>query len=197
MKRYSINVITLLVLFSCTNNNNQNPLAPDKNKKVEDSFFPVTSFIKGQIYTLDSLPVTPLQLTTSLGKTDSAWLPKSELKQLLLPFLNPQINETNQKEYFKETKFNDQTLNAITFTYDLIHSIPDSIPLRHWDVYIEPETGKVIKVYLVKILKEGKQNYTQQLTWQTDKMAKITTLLNKPDGSKELIKEVVCIWDFN
>ena len=197
MKRSSIIGITIVVLFSCTNNNNPINPAPDKNKKLTDSFFPVTSFIKGQIYTLDSFPVTPLQLTTSKGKTDSTWLSKSELKLLLLPFLTPLINETNQIGYFKETRFNDQTLNTITFTYDPIISIPDSITLRHWDVYIEPETGKVLKIYLVKSLKEGNQNITQQLTWQTDKLVKITTISNKPDGSMELLKEVVCIWGFN
>ncbi len=196
MKTFCTIAITILVLHSCTNNNKQTSPPDDINEKKTDSFFPVTSFIKGQIITLDSLPVTPLQITTIKEKTDSAWIPIAALKPLFLPFLTPEINETKFTKYFKETKFNDQTLNAITFTYDPINAIPDSLTLRHWDVYVDPETGNVIKVYIVKEIKENNQIFTQQLTWQTDKLAKISTILNKPDGNMELLKEVVFIWAF-
>ncbi|MEP7142098.1 MAG: hypothetical protein ABI707_04465 [Ferruginibacter sp.] len=194
--KYCVFAITILVLYGCANNNKQPASAGGINEKKIDSFFPVTSFIRGQIIILDSLPVTPLQLTTIKEKTDSVWVPKKELKPLLLPFLTPLINETNFTKYFKETKFNDQTINAITFTYDPINIIPDSITLRHWDIYVDPETGNVVKVYIVKKIKENNQLFTQQLTWQTGKQAKISTILDQPDGNMELIKEVVYIWSF-
>lgn len=185
------------MLHSCTNNPEQAPAPLEtENKNHIDSFFPVTSFIRGQILTLDSLPVTPLQITTVKQKTDSVWIHKEDLKPLLITFITPVINETNLTKYFKETKFNDQTLNAVTFTYDPISRIPDSITLRHWDVYIDPEKGTVLKVYMVKNIKENNQSFTQQLTWQTNKMAKISTILNKPDGNMELLKEVVFVWNF-
>jgi hypothetical protein len=98
--------------------------------------------------------------------------------------------------FFTETKFKDQTLNAITFTYDPSRIMPDSIPLRHWDVYVNPETGNVEKVYIVKTIKEQGQSFTQQLTWQTNKLVKITTILNTANGDQELLKEVVFIWNF-
>lgn len=198
MKKYCF-LSTIIILFcTCTNNNPQpvTSAVPGTAESKADSFFPVTSFIKGQIITLDSLPVTPLQLTIIKEKTDSVWLPKTKLKPLLTAFLNPEIKETNLVKYFKETKFNDQTLNAITFTYDPINVLPDSISLRHWDIYVNPETGTVVKVYIVKNVKEDGRLLTQQLTWQTNKRAKIATILNKPDGTMELLKEVVFIWDF-
>lgn len=197
MKKYCIITIIIWGLLSCTNNTKQVTVGTEaESKKQIDSFFPVTSFIKGQILILDSLPVTPLQITTVKQKSDSAWIHKEDLKPLLLPFLTPVIGETNFTKYFKETKFNDQTLNAVTFTYDPINIIPDSISLRHWDVYVDPEKGTVVKVYMVKNIKENNQSFTQQLTWQTNKMAKISTILNKPDGNMELLKEVVFTWDF-
>ncbi|MBC7889393.1 MAG: hypothetical protein H7Z13_16060 [Ferruginibacter sp.] len=195
MKKYCITALSIFILQSCSHSNKRT--APPRDTiAATDSFFPVTSFIKGQIITLGSLPVTPLQLTTINEKTDSLWIPKKELMPLLLPFLTPVINETNFTKYFKETKFKDQTINAITFTYDPINIIPDSITLRRWDVYIDPETGNVIKVFIVKNIKEYNQIFTQQLTWKANKLAKITTILNKPGGDSELIKEVVFIWDF-
>ena len=194
MNRYGILAICLLVLNSCTSNSKKTN-TPEENP-VAAAFFPVTSFIKGQIILLDSLPVTPMQITTIKGKSDSIWITKAVLKKLLLPFQTPVIDETSMVNYFTETKFKDQTLNAITFTYDPSQTIPDTISLRHWDVYVNPETGNVEKVYIVKTIKEQGANFTQQLTWQTDKLIKITTILNTADGNQELLKEVVFIWNF-
>ena len=197
MNKYFFIAVSIIVLYSCSGNNTQSNPTSEPSSKKPDSFFPVTSFIRGQIITLDSLPVTPLQITTIKGKTDSAWIQKNELKPLLQTFLNPVITETSLTRHFYETKFNDQTLNAVTFTYDPINKIPDSISLRHWDVYVNPETGKVTKVYMVKETNENNDHITWQLTWQSNKMAKIVTILQKQDGSAELLKEVSLIWDFS
>lgn len=196
MTKYGIVAIVAFIFYSCTGNNKQITSPALLPEKITDSFFPVTSFIKGQMIILDSLPITPLRLTTIKQKTDSAWLPKKDVRVLLAPFLVPEISQTNFTKYFTETKFKDQTLNAITFTYDPKTTVPDSISLRHWDVYIDPEKGEVMKVYIVKKVTENNKVLTQQLTWQTNKLARITTILNKPDGGMELVEEMVLTWDF-
>lgn len=161
-----------------------------------DSFFPVTEFLKGQIVLLDSLQVTPLHTIKVNHKTDSIWLKKGALVPMLADFLSPEINETNLIHYFKEISFEDQTLNAITMTYDPSTAIPDSISLRHWDIYINPETGNILKVYIVKQSRKSDGIITQQLTWKTNKWAMITTLFSKPDDSTEILKEDKFIWNF-
>ncbi len=195
MNKYFLIAFSSVILNSCGAGEQQLPatVAPEKKPSA---FFPVTSFLRGQIFTLDSLPVTPLLTTTIKGKTDSQWLPAARLKPYFAPFLVPVIAETNLKEFFQETRFNDQTLNAITFTYDPATKIPDSISLRHWDVYVDPDRGTITKVYLVKEFEENNQRYTQQLTWQTDQSAKISTILNTPDGKLELIREETITWKF-
>jgi len=146
---------------------------------------------------LDSLPVTPLLLTIIKGKSDSSWLSKQELKSLLSSFLIPVINETNFTKLFTEAKFKDETLHAITFTYDPINILPDTVVLQHWDVYINPETGSVVKIYLVKKVKKDNKVNTTQLTWKTNQLAKITTLISDNAGAIELVKEDIFIWDFS
>ncbi len=197
MKKNCFITVTILIFYSCSNNGKQLTPSRENSSSKTDSFFPVTSYIKGQMIILDSLPITPLQLTIIKGKIDSAWISKDKLSKFYAPFLTPVIDETNLTEYFKESSFSDQTLNAVTFTYDPIAKLPDSISIRHWDVYIHPETGNVIKVYIVKDTKITGQLVTQQLTWQSNKMAKISTILNKPDGSMSLEKEMVLMWDFS
>lgn len=179
--------------------NTQNGDIQQANVKdsTDSKFFPVTSFIKGQFLELDSLPVTILKIVTSGKKTDSSWLKKNEIRPLLQPFVSEEINETNLKTLFKESKFNDQTVEAITFTYDPISALPDSISLRHWVVYIHPEKGTIKNVYMVKQQKKDGKNYTQQLTWQTGKWAKIVEILNKADGSSEVVSDTKLVWNFD
>jgi hypothetical protein len=198
MKKIFFPLLVIVIAAGCNHNNDNKTSAPATpvTETKKDSFFPVTSFIKGQMIVLDSLPITPLHTVTINHTTDSIWLKKGELIPLLADFLSPEIKETNLVNYFKETSFNDQTLNAITFTYDPKTTLPDSISLRHWDIYIDPESGKVLKVYMVKELKEKDGIVTQQLTWKTNKWAMITTLLSKPNGNTEILKENKFIWDF-
>ena len=169
--------------------------APAKDNKV-DSFFPVTSFIKGQLRQIDSLTINPLHTVRINQQTDSFWIKPSALSPLLADFTQPEIKETNLTTLFKGSSFNDQTLNSVTFTYDPISALPNSISLRHWDLYIDPESGKVRKVYLVKQNKKQDGTYIQQLTWKTDQWAMITTLLEKTDGSTSLLKEEKFVWNF-
>lgn len=201
MKKIFFSVIIVIVFNGCTSHNTSTSSAASTDSAAiteikKDSFFPVTSFIKGQMILLDSLPVTPLHIITIDHKTDSIWLKKAQLPTLLADFLSPEIKETNLTNFFNETSFNDQTLNAITMTYSPITVLPDSISLRHWDIYINPETGNITKVYLVKQLKNKDGITTQQLTWTTNKWAMITTLLNKPDDSTKILKEEKIIWNF-
>ncbi|UEG51161.1 hypothetical protein LK994_06695 [Ferruginibacter lapsinanis] len=195
--KLAVAAVILTSLFCCTQKKQTKAFAEqDTQKQKADSFFPVTSFLKGQLTIIDSLPITPLYKITVKEKMDSQWLKKDELRKFLQPFMSSEINETNLTSLFKETKFSDLSINAITFTYDPIAQLPDSVQLHHWDVYVNPETGVVNKIYLVKEFKEGKKNITQQLTWQTGKYAKIVSIETKPDESSEIMKEEEIIWSF-
>ncbi|MEO6228659.1 MAG: hypothetical protein ABJB11_24510 [Ferruginibacter sp.] len=199
MNKYCVVAIVLFLINACNNSNEEttsSPAPPVEIEKKADSFFPVSSFLRGQMFILDSLPITPLHITIIKGKSDSTWVSKANLRPLFQPFLASQIDETNLVKYFKETRFNDRSLNAVTFTYDPIGNLLDTLSLRHWDVYINPEKGNVTKVYIVREFDKDGKKFTVQLTWQTDKQAKISTIQNKPDGTQELLKEDIVTWDF-
>ncbi len=198
MKNLGVIFILSFILLNCninTNTSNQPDLPANAQDTGSDnlSFFPVSSYLKGQLHEIDSLPLTPLYIKTSDAGIDSVWIKHQEIRSILQPFFDNEIKETNLLSYFKETKFKDLSINSITFTYDPIAKIPDSISLRHWDVYINPETGKVTKVYIVRKTKE--KNITQQLTWDSDKWAKIVTVTD--DGHNPKITEEQLTWNFN
>ncbi len=195
-------VITICI-YSCTSKHSgtsndpvvHNP-APVENKT--DTFFPVSAFLKSQLIDLDTLPVTPLYITTVNGRTDSAWVTKLQIKPVLSAFETVNITENNLSPFFKETKFNDQTLHEVTFSYDPKQVLPDSIGIRQWVVYVNPDDGKVDNIYLVKRVRMSNQTYLYQLTWKTNHFAQINTILQDPAGAKDqLIKQEKIIWNFN
>jgi len=186
--------LALLLLNSC--NRPSEKKINDKlhtEDSIHQSFFPVTNYIKGQIKAIIDKGVNPVKYVTINDHTDSSWLKVEELPQAFEDFLHPVIDSANLTSWFKESGFMDQTINAFTFTYEATAPAPDSINLLHWDVYIDPPTGNVRRVYLVK--SEGEGN-SRQMTWQGDKWCKIVDINTKPDGTSVVEKEVKISWDF-
>ena len=186
---------TLFIFLNACNNNSEKKVAQNNTDTVQErlSFFPVTAYIKGQIYEIKQKGLTPKKYTTIKNHTDSVMISLNMLDEMLAAYLQPEIDSVNLIPFFTETKFLDRSIDAFTFTYDPKPGIPDSIPLLHWDVYIEAETGKVKRVYIVKKI-EG--NKTQQLTWQSNQWCKTTTIINNADGTAAVEKEEKISWDY-
>lgn len=178
---------------SCTNSTKtaDDPFVTAKD--TISNFFPVTSYIKGEIYNIKKSGINPMKYVSIKDKTDSAWLKMEELDAEVQEFLTPEIDSTNLISLFSEKSFLDRSINAVTLTYDPINTLPDSMHLRHWDVYINPTTNKIKRVYMVK---EIDKNKTLQLTWVNDQWCKITTIVTDEKGNLKIEKEVKLFWDF-
>lgn len=191
-----IPVTIVLILLQACNHSSENkvaeiPAAPVKKIPEKQSFFPVTEYIRGQMAEIVQRGITPKWYVTINNHTDSSWLRTEMYDKAFNEFLHPEIDSANLITLFAEKQFMDQTVNAFTFTYDPIGELPDSMLLQHWDVYVEPKTGKVRRVYMVK--NNGAK--TIQLTWQGDKWCSIVHIINKPDGSSAVEKEEKIIWE--
>lgn len=200
MKKYFPLFIPVLFLLSCgqqkTTDAAEAGTASDTSSKKENvSFIPVTAILQSQLSALDSIQVTVLQVKTVNKKNDSLWLPAASIKPLLTPFLSPVISEKNMLPFFKESKFDDQSTAAITFTYDPKTALPDSFALRHWDVYFDPEKNAIRRIYLLKNVQENNVPVTQQLTWEMNKWAKIVTIANDKNTTAPVVTETRWVWD--
>ncbi len=192
------NILLLFIatLFILTCKQKKVAVLPQQISQPNNSFFPVTQYILGQLNELDSLPVTPLKITSINGKIDSVWIKREDIRSFAQPFLTPIIDSITCHKYFSEKSFLDQTINAFTFSYDPINKLPDSIELKRWDVYVDPENNKVKRIFIVKQLIDTKISQIIQLTWKSDYYCKITTISEKP-GVQPKIKEEQLIWNFN
>ena len=184
---------TAIILLSACNNSTTQSVSPQTTTEEKPSFFPVTAYIKGQILEMREKGQTPIKYTSINEKTDSVMVKFEELNALCKEFLEPQIDSANLVDLFTESKFFDQTINAFTFTYEPKTQLADSLTLKRWDVYVDPETGKVKRVYIIK---SAGQNKTLQLTWQSNEWFKTTTITTNADGTSAIEKEEKISWDY-
>jgi hypothetical protein len=161
-----------------------------------DNIFPVTSFLRAQLKGLDTMPVTPLKIDIGNGKADSTWLKREDIRKEAIPFLSPEIDSLHMHLLYTEKSFLDQTINAYTFSYDPKEKLPDSIHLVHWDVYMNPQTNSIQRIYLVKQRDSAGTGIINQLTWVVDKWFSIRTI-TQVQGDKPDIKEKKMIWNFD
>lgn len=191
------NILTTLLIITCLVACNQADKETKNNTVVADTaqqkFFPVTSFIKGEVFEIKRSGINPLQYTTQNNHTDSVWVKIENLDSAVNEFLHPVIDSANLTDLYTEKSFLDQSINAITLTYEAKALLPDTMKLRRWDVYIDPETQKVKRVYLVKEMNGGKM---LQLTWLSNQWCKITSIITNKNGISKVDKETKIIWAF-
>lgn len=192
--------ILLFIVTSCNSGSDLDQEIKDANiesgvtaESESNSFFPVTSFIRGQLAQIKNNGINPMKVTTGLNKNDTTWLQTENFNEHFDAFLHPVIDTANLLPFFTETKFEDQTLGTFTFMYTPSRPLPDSISLQNWAVYISPETNRVTRVYIVKTT--GKN--MQQLTWETDKYCKIVLIETGKDGKQYVAKEENIYWKFD
>ena len=180
-------------LYSCTDEGKSGKQPSIEDTAQNQRFFPVTDYLKGEIYNIKKRGVNPLKYTTVNGHTDSVWLKIEELDSVMSEFLQPEIDSVNLTALFSEKSFLDRSLDAVTFTYDAAAVLPDTMKLKHWDVYIDPKSNKVKRIYIVKQVDKTK---TLQLTWVNGQWCKTTTITTDANDVMKVEKEEKIVWDF-
>lgn len=187
---------SLLFFFSACHNKEVKQVTPINNTEETQSVFPVTDFLLGQLNEIESLPITPLKIIVTDNKRDSIWLKKKDIRIFALPFLHPVIDSISMQNFFTEKSFMDQTINAVTLSYDPKIKLPDSIKLNHWDVYIDPQKNTVQRIYMIKEESVNGESVTTQLTWKVNKWCSIRTIVQQLKTAPQ-VKEEIMKWDFD
>jgi hypothetical protein len=187
-----ISILFLSISLQACNqqDKNENPPAAIEERL---SFFPVTSYIKGQIREITTYGLAPLQYDLRSSKKDSIWLNAAALDTVFKEFLEPLIDSTNLIETYEESKFADQTIDAFTFTYTPKNETDTTLVIKRWDVYISTKTNKVQRIFIVK--RAGKKEL--QLTWQNDEWCTIRTIGEDTNGELVVEKEVLIKWKYD
>lgn len=191
MKGWIITLVAMVCLQSCSEQTKEEKIVAEPIEPI--SFFPVTTYIKGQIAEISSYGLAPLKFDLSNGKRDSIWLKAEQFDEVFGPFLEPVIDSNNLIDTYQESKFADQSIDAFTFTYAAKNESDSSLQLKRWDVYISTKTNNVQRVFMVKRA-AGKEI---QLTWQHDEWCSIRTIGQDSSGLPVIEKEELIKWKYD
>jgi len=200
MKPSPLIVVLFAVLFGCNHGKDSNHAIQNSNQKNMDStkekasFFPVGDFIKGELTEIRRNGKNPIKYFFRGKQQDSSWIKVEALETEFQEFYSPLIDSISYASFFSEKKFFDETLSAVTLVYDPINILPETLPWIHWDVYIDPETNSVNRIYLVKKISPDK---SRQFTWIPGKSCRAITIVESNKGEKpQIIDEVNIKWDY-
>ena len=197
MQKFVVLALFSFIFFAeACNTDDANKATQQVSANKPQSFFPVTNFLLGQLNEIDSMPVTPLKIITKNNKADSVWLTRKDIRIFAQPFLHPMIDSGNLQSFFVEKSFMDQTINAVTLSYDPIKKLPPSMQLTHWDVYIDPQKNTVDRIYMTKQKDSSGINIKTQLTWKVNKWCSIRTIAQQNTMPPQVSEEKL-VWNFD
>jgi len=185
-----------VLVSACGEGGQQQPAVKDTTTSATDTpktYLPVTDYIRGEIRSLDSLPVGILKRVTNGKRSDSVFIQPAEFRQLASQFLSPELEKGRFEQSFAESSFFDQTTELLTFTYQ---ATDPASTVRRVDVLISPslQLDKVRSVYIEKAYTSGDTAVSSKMYWKAGASFQIATA--KSVGQQlPAVQQVKVIWD--
>ncbi len=187
--RYCTFILIFVCLIASCAQKKSNKSTAD-NSESDASFFPVGNYLLGDIETIKHQGISPKYVYVKNGNSDSSFLQLQDIDSSLSDFLIPMIDSAGLSELVKETKFYDESIESFTLSYDVQKDYFEKTSWRKWDVYINPETQKVDRIFLMKSISDST---IAQLTWIPKSFAKVVIINNQ---SSSIVEEKTFIWNY-
>ncbi len=151
----------------------------NKNPRKEITYINIPSYLKGQLAYLDTVPFQLLKtVERDSAHIDSFYLKNQDIRNIVTPFLAPELEQGLFEKTYEETSFADASLNLITVTYNAVNK---KVPVQRIDIYVNPEDNNIKQVYLVRQDNQPDSSLTQQLFWSNNKGCSLITVISKKD----------------
>jgi hypothetical protein len=186
MKKIMLYFFYLPVFLAC----NSTPTLKEDDGDINKSFFPIGGTIMAELKEIDSMPVAIIKYTTVGTRTDTVIFSKDEMHSVANELLNPDISSPENKKYYKETVFMDNTINTVTMSYT---TISDQPVIRKIDVMINPDKQKVKSIYVEKLVISGDSTILRKMIWTTGKNLQVISMINRK-GQEEQVRTDKYAW---
>lgn len=170
------------------------------NPNSDGAFFPVVSFIRGQVKDIDTSLYRIIKIETIDNRTDTEFIKREDFKNYAKDFTNlPDISSDKLKDDYEEIKTYDDVLKSIILTYTT--NVKDN-EIQKEDVMIDPEpdengNSRVKSIIIDEWPNHGDTVIHKNLLWQANKRFLIVTKIDAP-RSPEKITRLEVVWnDFN
>jgi hypothetical protein len=175
-----------------------------KKKRItansDGAFFPVVSFIRGQVKDIDTSLYRIIKIETVDNRTDTQYIKREDFKNYARDFTDlPDISSNKLKDDYEETKTYDEVLKSFILTYST--QVKEN-EIQKEDVMIDPEpdengNSKIRSIIIDEWPNHGDTIVQKSLLWQTNKRFLVVTKTDAP-GMPEKITRLEVVWnDFN
>lgn len=189
MRNYTFILIFVGLIASCSQHNSEEKLTTNESK-ADASFFPVGNYLLGDIASIKQNGISPKYVHIKNGILDSSFLQIQNIETNLSEFLSPFIDSISMSSWVKETKFYDESIASFTLSYDVQKEYLIKTSWRKWDVYVDPESQKVDRIFLVKNISDST---IAQLTWIPKSYAKFVIINNQ---NSSVVEEKTIFWNY-
>lgn len=175
-RNHLVVIVFILSAIACHN---------DQSTKEETTFFPVATFLQGQIHSVDSLKLPVSKYITFNNRTDSASISITAFNNLATEFVSPDISDSSLTKYYTETVFADQSIASVTMTYSTANK---ALPLQRLDVIIHADpvqNDQVKSIYMEKSYNVNDASLLKKLYWKADRNFQIITIRQTGDRPSE------------
>lgn len=188
MKRSLFLCLSALFLFACKN-----------EKKTEDgeaAFFPVLSFIRGQVKTIDTSLYRIVKIETVDTVSRSTYIRREDFKTYAQPFLElPDIASDKWKDDYEETKMFDDAMNKVILTYT---AKDNENEVRRQDVMLNPTNAdgnsEVQTIIINTESDKGDSTMLTTMVWYVNKRFTVVSRVQKPNVP-EKVRKLEVIWN--
>lgn len=169
-----------------------------KKKKPDvpaEQFFPVTSYLKGELAKMDTSLATFYKIETADGKSDTTPIRNVDVKRYAREFATlPDISVDSLKNDYQASHDYDDMLGSFVFMF----TTKEDHPVRREDVVLDPQPNAQGKNDIQSIFVElweakGDSTVRKNMLWNAGKDFQVTTVTEA--GGSEKTKKLQVIWN--
>jgi hypothetical protein len=180
----------VIALAACKN---KKATSTEQDNKQGDTarFFQVNQFINQQLSDIAKTPYYVYKIQQHNGVRDSTTLANDKVKDYASEFLQPDINNEEIKQYYKENVFHDQSTGSFTISYTTTNK---DLEIQNLDVLLQ-EDGKTVKwIFVRKFTQNRDTSVIKQLSWKQGLNFEVNRLSSVP-GQPDVQDKTIVVWN--
>lgn len=160
-----------------------------------EQFFPVTSYLKGELAKMDTSLATFYKIETADGKSDTTPIRNVDVKRFARDFATlPDISADSLKNDYQVSHDYDDMLGSFVFMF----TTKEDHPVRREDVVLDPQPNAQGKNDIQSIFVElweakGDTTVRKNMLWNAGRDFQVTTVTEA--GGTEKTKKLQVIWN--
>jgi len=185
--KFFIATVLLIILFSSCNTNT--PQQPADESKAPPTYYPVHEYFLDEINEVDSTPFYIYKLSEKDGRKDSTGISKQAFNEWTKPFLSFNTNDSIFKKDYRETAFEDNSTNTLTY------QPKDKLqPIQNIVVLLRNDGQKVKRVFITSVYAQNDSIINEKLGWKTGEEFYINKTIEQA-GKPVLTETNTIVWN--